>query len=231
MIVKKDLKSMSDSVLEPYKNFKLFKCNDSHLRMSVNKGVYDWHKHDNSEELFIVLEGCLFIDTDISKTYKLGPYDFLKIPRGVLHRTRSNERTVNLTFERKDMKTNFLPFDQNSAIKTNELKIQNIESIAKGVTEGCKIFELELINNHMMKLGVNTGIFNQHNPSNTDELLIGIEGETLIKSHNNNFSLKAGEILLVVKDTNQSYEVKERTVSVSFSEHKADTIFIQNNNK
>jgi hypothetical protein len=129
------------------------------------------------------------------------------------------------------MKTNFLPFDQNSAIKTNELKIQNIESIAKGVTEGCQIFELELINNHMMKLGVNTGIFNQHNPSNTDELLIGIEGETLIKSHNNNFSLKAGEILLVVKDTNQSYEVNERTVSVSFSEHKADTIFIQNNNK
>ena len=225
MIVKKNLKSISDTVLELYKNFELAKCNDSSLRMSVNNGAYDWHSHDNSEELFIVLEGRLFIDIDMNKTYTLNPHDFLKIPKGILHRTRSTERTVNLTFEKRDTKTIFLPFDQ-KRVKKNDWKIQNIKSIGQGITEDYKNFELELINDHVMRLGVNTGTYDQHYHPNSDELFIGIDGEMVLKSENEYYSLQSGEMLSVPKDTLHSTMAKERKVSLSFSKNKTETIFV-----
>ncbi len=40
----------------------LSKVNGSVVRMAVIQGEYHWHKHDNDDEFFYVVEGQLFID-------------------------------------------------------------------------------------------------------------------------------------------------------------------------
>ena len=67
--------------------------------------AYHWHCHPDSDETFLALEGGLVIDLD-DETVELKPGSMFTVNRGVRHRTRPlGTRSVNLTFERADAKT------------------------------------------------------------------------------------------------------------------------------
>ena len=66
--------------------------------MGVVKGEYHWHKHDDDDEFFYVVEGNLLIDLE-NRTVALSPRQGFVVPKGVLHRTRAEQRTVMLMFE------------------------------------------------------------------------------------------------------------------------------------
>jgi mannose-6-phosphate isomerase-like protein (cupin superfamily) len=68
------------------------------VRVGVIQGEYHWHKHDNEDEFFYVLDGRLIIDLE-GRTVELEPRQGFVVPKGVLHRTRSPERTVILMVE------------------------------------------------------------------------------------------------------------------------------------
>ncbi len=93
------LKQISDSILEKHKNVLVSQVNDSCLRLAVIEGIFDWHHHPNSDELFLVLEGCLQIDFQDQKSVELLPGDVFTVPAKKIHRTFAKTRTVNLCFE------------------------------------------------------------------------------------------------------------------------------------
>jgi mannose-6-phosphate isomerase-like protein (cupin superfamily) len=72
--------------------------NDSVVRLGVLQGEYHWHKHDNDDEFFFVLEGHFLIDLE-GQTIDLGPRQGFVVPKGVIHRTRAPERAVILMVE------------------------------------------------------------------------------------------------------------------------------------
>jgi len=82
-----------------YTNFIVSEVNDHALRIAVIDGEFHWHKHDDCDELFYVLEGELFIDLE-DQTVSLKPGEIFTVPANTMHRTRSKERTVNLCFEK-----------------------------------------------------------------------------------------------------------------------------------
>jgi mannose-6-phosphate isomerase-like protein (cupin superfamily) len=84
-----------------YANFIVGEVNDHVVRVAVIDGDFHWHKHDNCDELFLVLEGELFIDFE-DQTVSLQPGDVYTVKANVLHRTRSMGRTVNLCFEKAE---------------------------------------------------------------------------------------------------------------------------------
>jgi hypothetical protein len=49
---------------EKWYNQTLCKVNDSVVRLGVMQGEYHWHKHDNDDEFFFVLEGHFIIDLE-----------------------------------------------------------------------------------------------------------------------------------------------------------------------
>jgi mannose-6-phosphate isomerase-like protein (cupin superfamily) len=98
--MKRNFKEISDKVNVSYKNFILDNINDHCLRIAVMEGEYKWHCHNNTDELFIVLEGELKIEMKDSDTVFLKPGEFIKIPAKTIHKTSSAIRTVNLTFEK-----------------------------------------------------------------------------------------------------------------------------------
>jgi mannose-6-phosphate isomerase-like protein (cupin superfamily) len=92
-----DEKSLSDAST-PWFNQTLCQVNDSVVRVGVIQGEYHWHKHDNDDEFFYVIEGQLLIDLE-GRTVELAARKGFVVPKGVLHRTRAPERTVILMIE------------------------------------------------------------------------------------------------------------------------------------
>jgi len=79
-------------------NQTLCQVNSSVVRMAAIEGEYHWHKHDQDDEFFYVVEGMLLIDLE-DRTVELGPGQGLVVPKTVLHRTRAPRRTLILMVE------------------------------------------------------------------------------------------------------------------------------------
>jgi mannose-6-phosphate isomerase-like protein (cupin superfamily) len=87
------------SAHEPWFNQTLTTVNDAVVRLGILEGDFHWHKHDEEDEFFLVLEGRLLIDLRDRDTVSLDPHQGYTVPRGVEHRTRAPERTAVLMFE------------------------------------------------------------------------------------------------------------------------------------
>ncbi len=93
-----DLQVIADNVTHPWFNQTLCQVNGSVVRVGIVKGEYHWHKHDEDDEFFYVVEGELLIDLE-GQTVALSPRQGFVVPKGVVHRTRAPERTIILMVE------------------------------------------------------------------------------------------------------------------------------------
>jgi len=74
--------------------------NDAVVRLGVIEGDFHWHKHDETDEFFLVLEGELVIELESGDAVTLQPHQGYTVPMGVVHRTRAAGRTAILMVER-----------------------------------------------------------------------------------------------------------------------------------
>jgi mannose-6-phosphate isomerase-like protein (cupin superfamily) len=58
--------------------------NDSYIKLAKFKGEFVWHHHENEDELFLVTKGQLLIKLRDCEV-RIGPGEFVVIPRGVEH--------------------------------------------------------------------------------------------------------------------------------------------------
>jgi mannose-6-phosphate isomerase-like protein (cupin superfamily) len=93
-----DLQPIVDGVKHPWFNQTLCQVNGSVVRLGVVKGEYHWHKHENDDEFFYVVEGTLLLDLE-GKTIELQPRQGFVVPKGAMHRTRALERCIILMIE------------------------------------------------------------------------------------------------------------------------------------
>ena len=85
---------------DPWFNETLTTVNDAVVRLGVIEGDFHWHKHDDQDEFFLVLEGELMIDLrEGDRTVTLGRHQAFAVPRSVVHRTRAAGRTTVLMVE------------------------------------------------------------------------------------------------------------------------------------
>ena len=82
----------------PWFNETLTTVNDAVVRLGVIEGDFHWHKHDDQDEFFLVIDGELLIDLE-ERTVTLGPHQAFAVPRGVVHRTRARGRATILMVE------------------------------------------------------------------------------------------------------------------------------------
>jgi mannose-6-phosphate isomerase-like protein (cupin superfamily) len=72
--------------------------NDNDLRVVKIKGEFVWHKHEDTDDFFLVLSGHLTIqlrDRDV----ELDPGEFFVVPRGLEHCPRADEEAAVLLIE------------------------------------------------------------------------------------------------------------------------------------
>ena len=91
-------RKLADECTFPWYNQTLCQVNGSVVRLGVFQGEYHWHKHEEDDEFFYVIEGLLLIDLE-GRVVSLDPRRGFVVPKGVMHRTRAPQRTVALMVE------------------------------------------------------------------------------------------------------------------------------------
>ena len=99
---------MTDDVVDIDEKFALFsalwspklvaRLNDYDVKLVKLKGEFVWHTHENTDELFLVVEGQMTIqlrDRDVV----LGPGQLFVVPRGVEHCPRADQEVKALLLE------------------------------------------------------------------------------------------------------------------------------------
>ena len=94
-----DVNKMVSECKEKWFNQTLTRVNESVVRIGIVEGEYHWHKHENDDEFFYVLEGQLLIDLENDKTIELNPNQGTTITKGLMHRPRAPKKTVMLMVE------------------------------------------------------------------------------------------------------------------------------------
>jgi len=68
------------------------------VKLAKFKGEFVWHKHDDEDEMFLVISGTLKMEFR-DKTVELKPNEFIIVPKGVEHRPVAENEVSVLLFE------------------------------------------------------------------------------------------------------------------------------------
>ena len=94
--------------------------NGQHIKLAKIKGEFIWHKHEEEDEFFMVLEGQLIIEMRDKKVV-LNKNDCYIVPKGVEHKPIAIEEVSIMMFE--PMTT------LNTGEKENERTVKKLERI------------------------------------------------------------------------------------------------------
>jgi|SRR5690348_9688874 mannose-6-phosphate isomerase-like protein (cupin superfamily) len=93
-----DVPTLVAACTDRWFNQTLCRVNESVVRLGIVQGEYHWHKHDEDDEFFYVVQGRFLIDLE-DGTLELNPGQGVVVPKGVRHRPRAPEPTVILMVE------------------------------------------------------------------------------------------------------------------------------------
>ncbi len=93
-----DVPALAAACTDRWWNQTLCKVNDSVVRLGIVQGEYHWHKHDDEDEFFYVVDGRFIIDME-DRTVELSEGQGFVVPKGIKHRPRAPEKTVILMVE------------------------------------------------------------------------------------------------------------------------------------
>ena len=72
--------------------------NGQHVKLAKLKGEFIWHKHDNEDEMFLVLKGTLKMEYR-DRTIEINEQEFIIVPRGIEHRPVADNEVTIMLFE------------------------------------------------------------------------------------------------------------------------------------
>ncbi|MDF1702070.1 MAG: cupin domain-containing protein [Planctomycetota bacterium] len=99
-LTKVDVPRLVEECPSDWWNQTLCEVNDCVVRLGIIRGEFHWHKHDEEDEFFFVLQGTLHIDVEDGEGVVLGVHEGYTVPRGIVHRTRAPEKVVMLMMEK-----------------------------------------------------------------------------------------------------------------------------------
>ena len=74
------------------------RLNGQAVKLAKIEGEFDWHHHDNEDELFLVIKGNMKMQFR-DRTETIGPGEMIVVPAGVEHCPVAEEETHILLFE------------------------------------------------------------------------------------------------------------------------------------
>jgi mannose-6-phosphate isomerase-like protein (cupin superfamily) len=95
-----DVQGLIDDTTDTWYNQTLCQIGDVVVRLGVMQGEYHWHKHDEQDEFFFVLDGLFRIELEGIDTVELLPRQAFIVPKGLMHRPVMPHRSAVLMIER-----------------------------------------------------------------------------------------------------------------------------------
>lgn len=95
-----DVQALIEQVTEPWYNQTLIGVGDVLVRLGVMQGEFHWHKHDEQDEFFFVLDGEFRIELEGAPAVTLLPRQAFSVPAGMPHRPVVPVRSAVLMIEK-----------------------------------------------------------------------------------------------------------------------------------
>ena len=91
MIPSVDLLTALDGLTEHWSPRVVGRVNDQYVKVAKVLGELAWHKHDDEDELFLVLRGRLRLQFEGGRETVLSQGQFCVVPRGTMHNPVADE--------------------------------------------------------------------------------------------------------------------------------------------
>lgn len=73
--------------------------NDNDVMVVKFAGEFPFHKHDDTDDFFLVIEGRVTMDYEGADSVSFGPGELVIVPKGVTHRPRTQSEAKVLLIE------------------------------------------------------------------------------------------------------------------------------------
>lgn len=93
------------SITKPWSPIDVAQVNNQIIRLAIFEGEYHWHKHNEEDELFYVIEGEIKIQIKNMDDIILKKGEMTVIPKGIEHRPVSEKKSVILLFEPEKLRS------------------------------------------------------------------------------------------------------------------------------
>ena len=94
--------------------------NESYVKLAKLKGDFPWHTHNEEDEMFFVVKGCLLLRFR-EKEVIVNEGEFIIVPKGVAHQPVADEEAHVMFIEPKTT--------LNTGAEVNERTIEKLETI------------------------------------------------------------------------------------------------------
>ena len=94
-----DVAELAGQVTDPWYNQTLIEVGGVAVRLGVMQGEFHWHKHDEQDEFFLLLDGIFRIELAGRPAVELRPRQAFTVPAGLLHRPVVPVRSTVLMIE------------------------------------------------------------------------------------------------------------------------------------
>ncbi len=74
---------------------------DAFVKVAKIHGDLDWHRHQDEDELFLVLQGSMRLEFEHDAAVELREGELYVVPKGVLHHPVAEQECLVMLFERK----------------------------------------------------------------------------------------------------------------------------------
>ena len=104
-VQKYKLEKIKQKLTKPWSPLSVAYFDDHVLRVAIFNDEYHWHSHKNEDELFLVYEGSILIETD-DGNIKLDEGEGVVIPKGLPHKPSAKKPSFVLMIEAKKLDSN-----------------------------------------------------------------------------------------------------------------------------
>jgi len=111
-------KQIAESLTELWSPRVVGEVDDAYIKVAKVHGSLAWHSHENEDELFLVLGGCLRIEME-SGAVELDEGEMFIVPKGVRHNPVAEHECLLMIIERK------------STLHTGDVKTGKTRSLAE----------------------------------------------------------------------------------------------------
>ena len=73
--------------------------NDNDVMVVKFQGEFPFHKHDDTDDFFLILDGHVTLDHENGPSVTMGPGELCVVPKGVVHRPRAETEAKVLLIE------------------------------------------------------------------------------------------------------------------------------------
>jgi mannose-6-phosphate isomerase-like protein (cupin superfamily) len=90
-----------DQVIDHWRPKIIAEFNGQQIKLAKFKGEFVWHRHDDTDEVFLVWRGRFRMEYR-DRSVELGPGDLVTVPRGVEHRPVAGEEVEVILLEARE---------------------------------------------------------------------------------------------------------------------------------